>query len=158
MTVVVGGLIANQGAATHLSTLRDWLTNMGTEFHDQGAIDHRPALLVPGHVITEVEDTETVEAYEYPLAALAARDAARLKPSDLGPASAPWHVFYRGRLIVVYQGDDGGTLYLLTGLLGPQLASASTAQTESNASLAPMDATPLPVAVSDRRLGVWSIP
>jgi hypothetical protein len=32
-------------------------------------------------------------------------------------------------LIVTYQGDDSGTLYLLSGLLGPQLASASTANT-----------------------------
>jgi hypothetical protein len=127
VTVVVGGFIANQGAATHLSTLQGWLTSLGTSAHDQGAIYHRSALLVPGHIMTGVNSSQTIEAYEYPLAALAARDAALLRPSDLQPAGAPYHVFYRGRLIVVYQGDDGGTLFLLTGLLGPQLASASTA-------------------------------
>jgi hypothetical protein len=77
-------------------------------------------------------DEERLQAYEFPGAAEAGAQAARISPDggQIGETLVEWIAaprFYRsGRLIVLYIGGDAGTIDLLERLLGPPFAGAGS--------------------------------
>jgi hypothetical protein len=74
-----------------------------------------------------------VQVYEFPTAAEREAEARRVSPnaSTVGGQVVAWTapptLWGSGRLIVVYQGTDGGTILLLSGVLGDPFVGASAA-------------------------------
>jgi hypothetical protein len=73
-------------------------------------------------------NTGHVSVFEYPSAAAAESDAAKVSPdgSAVGSTSITWvgppHFFKGGRLIAIYAGSDVGVLRPLEAVLGPPFA------------------------------------
>jgi hypothetical protein len=71
-----------------------------------------------------------VQLFEYGTAAAAATDAHQIRADGSGNATtivdwiAPPHFFLKGRVLVIYVGNDRGVVSLLSSLLGPQFAGA----------------------------------
>ncbi len=73
-------------------------------------------------------DQSEIQAFEYPDEAEAQAEAARVSPDGLsvGTSKITWigppHFFKKGRLIVLYVGNEAGVIDALKAALGPQFA------------------------------------
>lgn len=71
---------------------------------------------------------QDVQVFEYPDAAAAKKDADKVSSdgSTIGTSMVTWvdtpHFYKKGRLIVLYVGNDAKTLGILNKVLGPQFA------------------------------------
>jgi hypothetical protein len=71
-----------------------------------------------------------VQLFEYASAADAQADAHQIRADGSGTATtivdwvAPPHFFLKGRVLVIYVGNDAAVVSLLRGLLGPQFAGS----------------------------------
>ncbi len=88
----------------------------------------QPFFVVEGMILDV--DGEGIQVFEYPNVA-AAEAQARLVSADgtqVGKSKPRWvgtpHFFQKGRLLVVYLGDNTRTMELLKTVLGPQFAGA----------------------------------
>jgi hypothetical protein len=69
-----------------------------------------------------------LQLFEYGSASAASADAKQIRPDGSGTATtqiswvAPPHFFLKGRVMVLYVGNDRAVLSLLQSLLGPQFA------------------------------------
>jgi len=69
-----------------------------------------------------------VQVFEYPSAGAAQADARQIRPDGSGTATtmvdwiAPPHFFLRGRVLVLYVGNDPPAINVLKSVLGPQFA------------------------------------
>jgi hypothetical protein len=69
-----------------------------------------------------------VQLFEYGSAAAASADAGQIRPDGSGTGTtmvdwiAPPHLFLKGRVLVIYVGNDPAVISLLGSLLGPQFA------------------------------------
>jgi hypothetical protein len=86
----------------------------------------QPFFGVPGRFVrVEAQD---VQVFEYPGEAAVQRDAARVAPDggSVGGSAMMWaatpHFYRKGRLIVLYVGEDSSVRRLLESVLGPQFA------------------------------------
>jgi hypothetical protein len=92
-----------------------------------------------GHALTV--NGATVDAYEYSAPAVAQLDAARVSSDGATFRGGAWpfggsavtvdwiappHDYRRGRVIVMYIGEDGAITRLLSAVLGPQFAGGAT--------------------------------
>ena len=101
------------------------LRQAGVEVDETSA--QAPAFDFPGGSVLRL-GSEEVEVYES-----AGESEQRTAVQDLLrrlPASSPPNVWGRGRIIVVYDGLDGATLALLSGILGDSLNLSVPAQDE----------------------------
>jgi len=127
--LVSAGLLLGAAAATaHATNYASFLRSLRAEktsITQAGEVD-QPFFSVKGKAIGLYGDH--VQVFEYPASAKAEEDAALVsadgmtigtaKPHWLGPA----HFFRRGRLIVLYVGNDEKVLKALQARLGPQFA------------------------------------
>jgi hypothetical protein len=87
----------------------------------------QPFFSVEGQLIT-VNGSDTVQVFEYTDAAAADAEASQVAPDGLsvGTTSILWvatpHFYKKGKLIVLYVGDNTIVTDALTSLLGPQFA------------------------------------
>jgi hypothetical protein len=71
---------------------------------------------------------ENVQVFRYPSVRAAEAEAKKVNAvgASVGTNSAMWvgppHFYRKGRLIVLYVGENGGVLKALTAVLGPQFA------------------------------------
>ena len=78
-----------------------------------------------GRAVTTPAD---LQLFEYGSASAASADAKQIRPDGSGTATtqiswvAPPHFFLKGRVTVLYVGNDRAVLSLLQSLLGPQFA------------------------------------
>ena len=69
-----------------------------------------------------------LQLFEYGSASAASADAKRISPDGSGTATTKisWvdapHFFLKGRVLVLYLGDDPAVMNILKGVLGPQVA------------------------------------
>lgn len=86
----------------------------------------QPFFGVPGRVLRVNGDD--VQVFEYPSAQAAESDAAKVNPGggSIGTTMVTWiappHFFRKGRLLVIYLGDQRQVHDVLQGVFGPQFA------------------------------------
>jgi hypothetical protein len=84
------------------------------------------------HALLLTVDGQRVQVFEFLTPEDAETAAATIAPdgSSIGPIHVSWidlpHFWKTGRLIVLYVGNDGDILHLLTTLLGPQCAGSDS--------------------------------
>ena len=89
----------------------------------------QPFFNVAGRVI--LVNGQDLQVFQYPDAARTNAQAALVSPDGLTVATtkvhwlAPPHFYKRGKLLVIYLGDDRDVLRALEGSLGPQFAGKS---------------------------------
>lgn len=133
-TVYAGNLSAPnqpQQAKSHAGPVRDYaslvdnLRAAGISVEPEGEVD-QPFFSVEGMMI-KVRG-EDVQVFQYADAAAAAAQAALVSPdgSAVGTAKLHWigppHFYQRGKLVVLYVGDQGEVLKALEAALGRQFA------------------------------------
>ena len=83
------------------------------------------AVRLSGGALTAPAD---LQLFEYSSASAASADASRISPDGSGTATtkiswvAPPHFFLKGRVLVLYVGNDPAVFNVLKSLLGPQFA------------------------------------
>lgn len=82
----------------------------------------QPFFSVKGRILTV--NGQATQIFEFANAATAAAETKRVGATATTSVAwiAPPHFYHSGRLIVLYVGDNGSTLKLLTAVLGPQFA------------------------------------
>jgi hypothetical protein len=91
-----------------------------------------PAYTPVDHALLLTVDGQKVEVFEFLKPEDAETAAATIAPDGrfIGPIYVSWidppHFWKTGRLIVLYVGNDGDILHLLTTLLGPQCAGSDS--------------------------------
>jgi len=114
-----------RGADLDYDGLVEALRLGGTQVTPEAPVD-QPFFSVPGRVI--VVAGGSVQVFEYGGAPAAQTEARRVSPdgSTIGTTFVTWmappHFYHRGRLIVLYVGDEADVKSALTGVLGPQFA------------------------------------
>jgi hypothetical protein len=94
------------------------------------APSHPPAYAPVDHALLLTVDGQNVQVFEFLTPEDAEMAAATIAPdgTSIGPTHVSWidlpHFWKTGRLIVLYVGNDGDLLHLLTTLLGPQSAGS----------------------------------
>lgn len=131
-----GGLSASappqQGASraapvTDYASLLARLRAAGASIEPGGEVE-QPFFSVKGKMV-EVYG-EDVQVFEYSDAAAAEAQAAQVSPTGTGVGTtkihwiAPPHFYKKGRLLVLYVGDNDKVLKALDAALGPQFAGA----------------------------------
>jgi hypothetical protein len=122
-----------------LASLLTALGQAGLTVTQAGAVQ-QPFLSVPGQAITA--NGQTIQAFEYPDAAAAARDAAKIQPDGTIPnTSVMWgaqpHFYRADRLLVIYVGTDATVLAALTSALGAPFATGPNFGGPTNATPTP---------------------
>jgi hypothetical protein len=113
-----------QGVKDHV-TLVDHLRVAGAKVEPAGEAI-QPFFSVKGTVLKV--DGADVQVFEYDAPGAAEAEARKVSPdgSEVGTSHVGWvappHFFRKGRIVVVYIGDDPNLLRLLQGALGPQFA------------------------------------
>lgn len=119
------GRESRAGPVTDYASLVANLRAAGASVKPGEEVD-QPFFSVAGKMI-EV-DGEDVQVFQYADAAIADAQAAQVSPSGttVGRTKIQWigppHFFKKGRLIVLYVGDNGKVLKALESILGPQFA------------------------------------
>lgn len=113
------------GGVTDLASLQTALGQAGLTVAPAGAVQ-QPFLSSSGQTLTA--NGQSIQAFEYPDAAAAERDAAKIHPDGTIPGtSVMWGAqphFYRvGRLLVIYVGTDAPALAALDRVVGPAFAT-----------------------------------
>jgi hypothetical protein len=91
----------------------------------------QPFFTVRGQIITV--DGQAVQVYEYTAASTAEAEAGQVAPDGrtVGTIRMAWlgtpHFYRTGRLLLLYVGDDAGTLRQLETLVGPAFAGGAAA-------------------------------
>lgn len=118
-------IVSHGGPVKDYVSLVDALRGAGVKVEPAG--DASQEFLSPkGQAITV--NGERVEVYEYPDAAAADAEAARISPngSSTDTMMITWiatpHFFKKDKLIVLYVGDSAAIVKALEGVLGPQFA------------------------------------
>jgi hypothetical protein len=113
------------GGVTDLASLQTALTQAGLTVAPAGAVQ-QPFLSSGGQTLTA--NGQSIQAFEYPDAAAADRDAAKIHPDGTIPnTSVMWgaqpHFYRAGRLLVIYVGTDATVLAALDHVVGPAFAT-----------------------------------
>lgn len=116
------------GQATDYEWLINSLRVHGASVEPQGEVD-QPFLSVEGRMLKV--HGEDVQVFQYPHAAAADAQAALVAPNGLsvGTSKVHWvgppHFFKKGKLLVLYVGDNGKVLKALEIVLGRPFAGPS---------------------------------
>lgn len=115
----------SQAAPTDAASLLRALRAAGARVGPREALE-QPFIAARGFLVPV--EGEGVQVFEYPDAAAAAAEAARVSPdgTQVGLSrplwAAPPHFFRNGRVLVLYVGEDARVLRRLQAVLGPQFA------------------------------------
>ena len=113
------------GIVTNYATLVDELRTSGATVVSAGTVD-QPFFTVQGRVITV--NNGDVQVFEYADAVTADTEASLVSAdgSSIGTSMASWiatpHFYKKGRVLVLYVGDDASTINALVKVLGQQFA------------------------------------
>jgi hypothetical protein len=116
---------AQKNGVIDVTSLIAGLRAGGSKVEEAGEIS-QPFFSVQGRQRTV--DGENVQAFEYASQRAADREAKQVSPdgSSVGSSMVSWggtpHFYKKGKLIVLYVGDDQGVLRALRLLLGTQFA------------------------------------
>lgn len=120
-----GPVVSHGGPVKDYISLVDNLRAAGATVEPAGEIS-QPFFSITGRVI--IVNGGKVQVFEYPSAAAANAEAARVSPDgrSVGTTVVEWvetpHFYKAGRLIVLYVGDEADVLNPLQAVLGPQFA------------------------------------
>ncbi len=104
------------------SNLVSQLRAKGATIKSSGERVSQPFFSARGRILTV--NGQPAQVFEFPNAARAAAETKRVEATATTLAAwiAPPHFFHSCKLIVLYVGDNGSILKLLTTVLGPQFA------------------------------------
>jgi hypothetical protein len=116
---------ARRRRVTDLDAFARALRARGLKVEAAGAVS-QPFFSPEGRAFTVAG--ENVQVFRYPSVLAAEAEAKKVNAGGtaVGTSSAMWvgppHFYRKGRLVVLYVGDNGGVLKALTAVLGPQFA------------------------------------